>query len=343
MIGVIVNRRKISKLLLGSVAGAALMRGRARAQSCESAAISKEPSVKYVESSATEITRHQAELRAWLDGASGPAAAAVNRAQIAKYVDSGGQLEFLHMSSSLASLPVFVLATGVRRVVGRQPDGWSSCRDAAQMLFLWWRGIRARAKKEKLDLSGANIGQRYYAFAHAALLSMAIADRATADWCAEAALAMTADGIAASSVLPTDITFPLWVASVSAAWLGVAGPATNSGKDGDIFSLIEQRRDDSAVAKLLPVLLDYHLWRCDTREKSRNPDASYQYPGLALLPTVAYAIAALRRKEGAEALPAIHHPLVSLPTWNPPSDVVPVDPLIASVTRRTLRIEAGSY
>lgn len=281
-----------------------------------------------------------AELGNWLAGSGSQAAETVHRSAIERLVRGRDQRSFLSMQISVSVIPTFPLARGICDVIAGQSDrGWSDIHSSVQLSYWWWRGILARAQKEKLQLGGDDIGLDYYTFSHACLLALAISDAQTADWFARQALKMVVDGTARASGL--EMEFPEFVGSVCAAWLG--SPAPSSTEMPEVLSApLANRDDDARLADSMPALLDYHLLRCDTNSEA-NPDSSYRSSGLALLPTIALAVVALRGKAARGSLPAIDHPLTALPTWTPPSNPVPRDALIPLLAERVLRLESGKY
>lgn len=281
-----------------------------------------------------------ASVRAWVVASTTHDAEATNRSSVQPLARGKDQLSFLKMQLRVEALPAFSLARGVCSVLdGRNDAGWSEIRDSVQFMQWWWRGVLARAQKERIQLAGANIGMTYYAFSHACLLSLAISDAETAAWFAKHALEMVVDGTARASTL--EMQFPEFVGGVCAAWLGAASPPLTTEPDAS-FDALAKWDNDAALTASLPSLLDYHLQRCDETSEA-NPDPSYQQPGLALLPTPAYAILALRRRVGRGDLPGVDHPLAALPTWTPPSSTVSSDGLLSLIAERVLRLESGKY
>jgi hypothetical protein len=92
---------------------------------------------------------------------------------------------------------------------------------------------------------------------------------------------------------------------------------------------------------MIPLALDYHLWRGDERAKARNPDKDYHDPAYLMFPVPVLAMLKLRQQFRPGEFVEADHPLLELPNCKPqPKSAPPTDETTDLLERIVTGLEA---
>jgi hypothetical protein len=175
---------------------------------------------------------------------------------------------------------------------------------------------------------------QYHRFVQGAFAAVITGQRAT--WEPMLRLVQLLDRNGSARASSRDAAFPELARTLAAAWLDSRSPECPASAADPFARLIASWADPVENAKAFSRALDYHLWRCDDRSSARNPDPTYVQIGIPLFPTHLIAYLQLRHQLGLVSL-AIDHPMVSLPTFQPPDGVVAAPDAVLDSIDETLR------
>jgi hypothetical protein len=257
-------------------------------------------------------------------------------AELAKVAAGGANAKSVfQLPDLLASIAVEKLADGVVDVLNGQLGGWNKIAGYARYQLAWLRsGLAASRLNGQPDRDGPWSLTPYHRFVQGAFAGLITGDRAFWQPLLELTLLLDRNGSARAS--SHDPAFPEFARALARAWLEGHAPEQPVRADDPFARLLSTWSDPVANAQAFASALDYHLWRSDDRTSARNPDDRYSHPGILLFPSHLVAYLSLRKQLGMVTVD-IAHPMMELPTFQPPEGVKPADDPVLDGIERTLR------
>jgi hypothetical protein len=246
-------------------------------------------------------------------------------------------LRTIGVSMTASVLAPYVCGKGALNVIDGNRSGWASIQCALRYQYWWNRSDHAVA----IGMSYSPVRYlpgSFYNVLHTSLAAYFLGDAEVAAWFFKLLIAMERNGTAAESV--NDHSYTEYTTAFARAIIENARPrSTNWKAPSPLTDLIDAWDDASKLQALLPIAIDYHLWRGDQRRKAKNPDIDYHVPGYLLFPVPVLAFLKLREQHG---LPPINfdHPLMKLPICDVPRTGAPGrDSVVELVESAVLELE----